>query len=208
MRLSWHRLLTRAPLTGYWYRAVHPRHFSAALAYSHSATSPTRFNPSRGQRPAFPVLYFAENQQLCLFEVAALLGSPLAGQPVLANPYAGALTVFPVRVQLSRVIDLCDPTQLQIIDASIQELTGDWRGYAARAAGGPPQTAPTQRLGAALFARARVEGFVTYSAKDSAHRNLVVFPTRLRTGSLIELVDPATGQGQRIIAGGTITDLP
>lgn len=208
MRVARVGLLTQAAHTGTWYRAVRQHHFTTALSFGHSVTTPTRFNPGSTGRAGFGVLYLAENQQVTLFEVMALVGSPLAGQPVVANPNAGPWTVAPVTVRLSRVIDLCDPAQLQLIDTTVQELTGDWRGYRLRAVGGHPHTAPTQQLGAALYARVRPEAVLTYSAKDSTARNLVVFPTRLRKNSLVELIDPHTGKGQRITSGGVITNIP
>jgi hypothetical protein len=134
------RLLAHSPLTGNWFRAVRQHHFATALRYTHTVTAATRFSPGTTFRPGFPVLYFAENQQVCLFEVAAMVGSPLPGQPALPNPQAGPWTVFPVRVALSRVIDLTDLAQQQVIETNAQELTGDWRAYAFRGPIGYPRS--------------------------------------------------------------------
>jgi hypothetical protein len=77
-------------------------------------------------------------------------------------------------------------------------LTGDWRGYRIRTAqmsvSQPTGLAPTQRLGRAIHAARRFEGFRTISAQVPTHMNLVVFPTRLRRGSSIVFTNPATGQ--------------
>lgn len=143
MRFGRHKLLTKVPLTGTWFRAVRQHHFATALDYGHTISAPGRFNPGTGQHPGFPVLYLAEDQHLCLLEVSALFGVRGDERQVVANPRAGVWTVFPVRVQLSRVVDLSDPSQLQLLDTSVQELTGDWFGYLSRSLPGHTETAPT-----------------------------------------------------------------
>jgi hypothetical protein len=92
------RPLAHGPLTGVWFRAVRQHHFSTALSYAHTATAATRFSPGTTSRSGFPVMYFAENHQVGLFEVAAMVGSPVPGQPALANPKSGPWTVFPVQL--------------------------------------------------------------------------------------------------------------
>jgi hypothetical protein len=168
------------------------------LQYAHTATIPGRFNPGSISHPAFPVVYLGEDQIVTLFEVAALLGSPLPGQPFVPNP-ANPWTIVNVAVQLSRVVDLCQGSQRRVVRTSVQELTGDWRGYALRNPAPvltPPYWTkiPTQKLGAALFRVPGVEGFVTYSAKIPTRKHLVVFPTKLRPGSSITFTDPASGR--------------
>jgi RES domain-containing protein len=197
VRLSRCGLLGTQPLTGTWYRAIRPHFFATALAYAHTATIPGRFNPGSVSRPAFPVIYLGEDHTVTLFEVAALLGSPLPGQASAPNP-ANPWTIVNVAVQLRRIVDLSQPSQRRVIGTSAQELTGDWRGYTLRnpnpAVVAPFWTKiPTQRLGAALFATPGIEGFLTYSAKVPTRRNLIVFPTKLRTGSFIHFTDPGTG---------------
>lgn len=190
--------LPTQPLTGSWYRAVQPKHFATALAYGHTATIPGRFNSGSVGSPGIQVLYFGEDQVTCLYEVAAILGSPLPNQPSLPNP-ANPWTVVPVAVQLTQVVDLTNQTALRALGTSEQELTGDWRCYALRpnAAAmkhvGFPVLAPTQELGDALHAWANVEGFITYSAKVPVKRNLVVFPQRIQAGNFVRFTDPATG---------------
>lgn len=92
MRLTRCRYLPRRPLTGAWFRAIRPQFFQTALAFAHTATIPGRFNGGTMQRPGFPVLYLAEDQTVALFEVSALLGSPLPGQAFAPNsnqPWTG-----------------------------------------------------------------------------------------------------------------------
>lgn len=165
---------------------------------THTATIPGRYNPGTAQHPAFSVLYLAENHLVALFEVSALLGSPLPGQVFAPNPNQ-PWAVVNVDVQLSKVANLCRESQRRLIETSVQELTGDWRGYSLRNPGAilkaPYYTnVPTQRLGAALYAVRRLEGFLTFSAKVPTARCLVVFPDKLRKGSFVRFTDPASGQ--------------
>jgi hypothetical protein len=139
-----------------------------------------------------------EDQIVALFEVSALLGSPLPGQAFAPNPNQ-PWTVVPVDVRLSHVVDVTRLSQRRLIETTVQELTGDWRGYLLRNPNvplGPPYwtTIPTQRLGAALHAVRGLEGFLAYSAKVPTRRNLIIFPTKLRKGSFIRFTDPASGQ--------------
>jgi hypothetical protein len=190
--------LARRPLTGPWFRAIRPQFFQTALAFAHTTTIPGRFNGGSIQHPGFPVLYLAEDQIVALFEVDALLGSPLPGKSFLPNANQPWTTV-PVDVRLSRVVDLNRVSQRRLIETTVQELTGDWRGYLLRNPNqpfGPPYwtNVPTQRLGAALHAVKGLEGFLTYSAKVPTRRNLVIFPTKLRKGGYVRFTDPATKQ--------------
>ena len=103
-----------------------------------------------------------------------------------------------VTVQLQAVADLTEVATLSLLETSAQELTGDWLGYQQR---GPltsvPQPvglAPTQALGAALFAVPGLEGFRTFSARLPYHSTLIVFPEKLQLGSAVTFHHPATGQ--------------
>ena len=139
---------------------------------------------------------------VALFEVQALFGSPTQPGGVVANQRQ-PWTVINVQVQLQDVADLTQVSQQTLLATTAQELTGDWYGYQQRSAltsvSQPVGTAPTQALGAALFAVSGLEGFLTLSARLPYHRNLVVFPQKLRPGSRIVFADPATRQ-QHVIA--------
>jgi hypothetical protein len=198
VRLSRCRGLARRPLTGTWYRAIRPQYFQTALAFAHTATIPGRFNPGSSLHPGFSVLYLAEDPIVALYEVNAMLGSPLPGQPNVPNP-ASPWAVLNVAVRLNRVADLCRISQRRLVETTVQELTGDWRGYSLRnpnAVLNPPYwtNVPTQRLGTALRAVPKLQGFTTFSARLPTKRILVVFPDRLRGGARLRFTDPATGK--------------
>jgi RES domain-containing protein len=195
MNLTACRSLTAGPLTGTWFRGLNPRYSASPLATAHTATVPGRYNGGTVAHPAFEVLYLAEDHVVALFEVQALLGSPLPPAVFLPNPHS-SWTVINVQVQLSQVADLTDAAQRRLIDTTVQELTGDWRGYLLRPASrklvAPYWTRiPTQRLGAALFRVPRLEGFITYSARVPTQKNLVVFPQKLQRGSSVNYSDAA-----------------
>ena len=103
----------------------------------------------------------------------------------------GAWTVLDVNLQLDAVVDLSDVASQALLAASVQELTGDWRGYRQRSAAtnvsNPTGTSPTQALGEAIHHDPRgLEGLLTVSAKVPYNQNLVVFPGNLRSRSFVE----------------------
>jgi RES domain-containing protein len=202
MKLAACRTLATQPLSGTWYRAVQLKFWKSLFATAHTATIPGRFNAGNPARPGFHILYFAENHQVALFEVQAMLGSPYPHAAYVPNPSA-SWVVINVNIQLSRVADLTKVSQRRLIDTSAQELTGDWRGYLLR---NPHPTlrapywtnVPTQKLGRALHGVRGLEGFVTYSAKVATHRALVVFPSKLKRGSYLQFNNPTTGAVETI----------
>jgi hypothetical protein len=145
-------------------------------------------------------MYLAADHFVGLFEVDAVLGSPLPGGTVVPNPHS-AWTIINVEVRLSRVTDLTDPEAIELLETSYQELTGDWKGYSYRPQL-PPLRAPdwtnvpTQRLGHALFRVRSLEGFLAPSARDPTKSNLMVFPTKLRRGSYLRFRDAQSGSEQ------------
>lgn len=189
--------LSRSPETGIWYRAIQPQFWQTSLATAQTKVLPSRFNEGNFARPQFEVLYLAETQIVALFEVQAVLGVPTQPGGVIANP-RHPWTVINVQVHLQDVADLTQVSQQTLLATTAQELTGDWQGYQQRNAltsvSEPVGAAPTQSLGAALFAVSGLEGFVTLSAPLPYHKNLIVFPQKLRQGSRIEFHDSATGQ--------------
>lgn len=196
MNLKACRSLAKSPLQGTWYRAIQLQFYHSLLAIAHTGTIPGRYNAGNPAHPGFQILYLAEDPLVAHFEVQALLGSIYPGSTYIPNPNT-SWAVINVQVQLARVVDLTRPSQRSLIQTSVQELTGDWRGYLLRnpqAALGPPywSNVPTQRLGHALHAVRDLEGFVSYSARVATRRNLIVFPAKMRAGSFLRFSNPVT----------------
>jgi hypothetical protein len=125
------------------------------------------------------------------------LGSPYPGAAYVPNP-STPWVIINVSIQASRIADLTQTRQRRIIGTTAQELTGDWRGYALRnpqAVLSPPYwtNVPTQRLGHALHGVPHLEGSLTYSAKVTTRKNLVIFPKKLGPGSMVQFHDPVSG---------------
>ena len=100
--------LSTTPENRVWFRAIQPQHWPTALQTVHTARIPSRFSPATSANPAFPILYLAEDQQVALFEVGALLGSPLPGKHYVPNPRQ-AWTVLNVHITLQAVADFDSP---------------------------------------------------------------------------------------------------
>ena len=176
-----HLLLPRTE-RGTWYRAVQWQFLSTPLNTAHTKSTASRFNEGNNQ---FEILYFAFDHTTALYEVQAMLGSPLYGVQ-LPNPYK-AWAIVNVDVFLQEVIDLTEVANQQQIETTAQELTGDWRGYGLRSrttpVNHPVGIAPTQELGVELFKVSGFEGFMTLSARVPTSRILAVFPETIRQGA-------------------------
>jgi hypothetical protein len=194
MRLAGCRRLIARPLAGVWWRAVRVEHLSRPLGYGHTTTYRGRFTPGQSARPGIPAHYFAEDMLVAALEVEVILGSPLSGQALQAAPTQTAWAYLPITVDLEAVVDLTNDRELAKIGATVQDLTGDWKGYSFRPQP-PPQPpyftpVPTQQLAIALH-DLKVEGFLTYSARYPTRKNLIDFPTRLRKTNSVTFTDQA-----------------
>src|SRR2546426_557428 len=124
-------LVTR-PESNTWYRAIQLRHLPTPLKTGHTRLIPSRFNAATQPRPKqFRVLYLAETYQVAQFEVRALLGSPF-GYPGIVPVPTRAWMILNVSVNLQRVADLTLSAETDKLQTTVQELTGDWRGYRQR----------------------------------------------------------------------------
>jgi hypothetical protein len=202
MNLRASRSLSTSALTGTWYRAVELPFWRTLLATDHTTSIAARFNAGNPGRPGFEILYLAEDHQVALFEVEALFASPFPGGTIIPNPKSHWI-IINVQVRIGRVADLTQRSQRRLIETTVQELTGDWRGYAFRDTherlAAPYWTnVPTQRLGRALHQVRALEGFLTYSARFPTRRNLVIFRQKLRPGSLVRFKNLVTGQSHTI----------
>jgi len=190
MNLSAVALLPTRPQTGNWYRVTDPRYLRSAISTTHTSVVPSRFYDPYVASPQFGTLYLSDHPIVAQFEAQVLLGSPLTLGGSVPAPRSGWVIVR-VAVSLSEIVDLSDLAAQAVLDASVQELTGDWEVYRYRSPAtnvkAPVGTAPTQHLGEAIHRDTRTpEGFLAVSARVSNHRNLVVFPDHLRTGSYVE----------------------
>jgi hypothetical protein len=179
-----------------WYRAIEPQYWPTALQSVHSVAAASRYSPGDPAKPSYPVLYLAEDHQVALFEVGALVGSPLHGRHFLPNPQL-AWTILNVQVILQNVADLTLLGEQQKLLTSAQELTGDWECYRHRtnktSVKEPIGLAPTQILGQTLYQLPGLEAFRTISAKVPTQMSLVVFPDKLLPNSRIVFHDHGTG---------------
>jgi hypothetical protein len=170
------------------------RHRAGALgdtafgeAYDHSHDPIQCGFPGKSSLPS-PLL--AQDHQLALFEVRALVGKP---EDPIPDPRI-TWTVLPLTVALEAVVDLTDPIGQKRIGTSDQELTGRWDQYKQSG------RAPTQRLGAALFERPGLEGFlVPTSVPGISGKNLIVFPEKLKARSRVEYRNPNSGRVERLL---------
>lgn len=195
------------PESGTWYRAL-PTHFlPTALSARHTATVPSRFSDMSPASPGFEILYLAENHFAALLEVQALLGSATTPGGLVPSPHS-TWTTLNVNVSLQHIADLTNLVSQDLLDVTAQELTGDWRGYRLRGPGttvkGPIGSAPTQDLGAALFAVPKLEAFKTLSSKAPYHQMLAIFPQKLRRRSRVSWFNPLTGKEETIRARGSL----
>jgi len=193
------RHLQRRRVQAVWIRALHPKYRANPLATAQTTTTTTRYNPGTFADPGFEILYLAEDNTVALFEVQALLGSAYPGGAFAPSPAGGAWMTLQVHVNLQAVVDLTRPSALRLIQTSVQELTGDWRGYALRnphrqRGGTHGSDVPTQMLGRSLERVSDLEGFIAYSARIATHRNLMIFPRKLLPGSQLRCQDPTTGK--------------
>jgi hypothetical protein len=166
-----------------------PEFHETALSTTHTVHQRSRFSPGVAAETPFEVMYLAESPTATLYEVRAQFGPP--ERPV-ANSQKGQSLIIGVDVRLYSVADLTDPKQQRLLGTSAQELTGDWEhSY-------PDNDAPTQRLGAAMFAVDGIEGFFAISAQMPRCKTLIVFPQKLREGSEVQWKNPITGKTERM----------
>lgn len=193
MNLSACPTLLRTIEGGTWHRAVQPQHLSDALDLGYTRDVPSRFNAGGN-----------DGQMQILISGRESVGHTVQGRGAVREPidaYAKSRAAVDNcshhrpsprgRGSLSRR----DPRTPRYDSPGID---GDWKGYAIRtpmhSVSEPAGLAPTQELGAALYAVPGLEGFITVSAKLPDSRNLVIFPQKLHSGSRLEYYDPQTRQ--------------
>ena len=197
MNLSSVPTLPTVPRTGTWYRATPPQFYPASIfQLSYTPRIASRFSAGPYSQPPYQTLYLAQTPEMALLETENVYGR--IGNTV-ANLHA--VTLYAVEVQTFRLVNLIDPGVQARLQTSTQELTGNWTIYGANMPTSPfpvfLPTAPTQLLGAALFAEG-FEGLIAPSAKDPRFPSLMLFPQNLQANSIVTHTDPATGQIHRV----------
>lgn len=165
-----------------WYRAVPIAHRGAPLG---TGAAISRFCPVGG---AYHLIYLAEDPTTAYLEVQAVVRSAHLPRPlpVALHRYV----VHPITVGGIQAVDFGDDGARRRIQASVQELTGNWKDYPHR----PPTgtwpsvrsnhaAAPTQTLGAQIHAVQHIASFLSASAYNATRSNLIIFPTRVTLNS-------------------------
>ena len=190
MNLDQVATLPSRPIANTWYRFIQTAFFKSPLNYLYTKENWTRYSAGLVQAEPFSVVYLGDHPDVAALEVGAVFGDPLRPGGTIADP-ARSWVSLNVSVQLQSVVDLTDVSGVQKpLGTTAQELTGDWQGYTRRnmhtSVREPVGTAPTQELGAALFACKKFEGFIAISAKLATNRVLGVFPERMRNDSFLK----------------------
>jgi len=186
------RSLDKRNIAETWFRTVISGHAHEGVFTSHTKNLPSRFSAGNRSRPQYEILYLSESPDVSLAETRFHHGI-LTRPRTSTAPQPELFVVIPVEVELTDVADLTHPEQADLINTNAQELTGDWRAYSKRVKPDGctslthTETSPTQQIGQALFDCGEYKGFITFSAVEPAHANLVIFPERLTgTGSRIK----------------------
>ena len=180
--------LSRVPLRGPWYRAVNFDHLAAPPAGSTAqplwpggaARKGARFTPQAvAGAPGIDCLYLAEDERTPLQEIAGVFrpsGSPV---PLLFEPQV-LMTVDGV---LTDILDLTDAATQAAVGTTYQELTGLWLLQQSSYLAGQGPMPPTQLLAAEAFGSRAVVGLRYPSSKNANGVGLVVFTSRLVSGT-------------------------
>ena len=126
-------------------------------------------------------MYFASDPLLARFEARDVLGH-WHGAAVAPPPDSSRHVVVEYAIELGPDASVVDarPAQLDTVETTVQEMTGDWETYPRR---GSP--APTQNLARTIYDRAdEPMGLLAPSARNPRLDNLVLFAHRLPPRSI------------------------
>jgi len=166
----------RSPFRGLTYRAIHLRFFPTLAACQPLFTAAGGLVGSRYVAPGGPEsLYVALAADAAFREFnqdfLALAATPLGAQQVvdgLLRP--PPLVTLGIHIDVAHVLDLTRGGVRRQLGTALPELTGRWRNVL---------NAPTQVLGAVVFASTRFQGILYPSAQHPSRDCLVVFRPRL-----------------------------
>jgi RES domain-containing protein len=146
-----------------------------------------RFTPRGGMA----ALYAAEDRETALAELDQVATIVRREAPTLARRIP-PVVVLSADAHLRTVLDLTDPTVQEALGTDLAELRLPWRRAQRRGA------APTQQLGAAVFASGRFEAIRYPSARLEGGRCLAIFTERLVPPAFVEIYDPHGNLRERI----------
>jgi RES domain-containing protein len=165
-------------LEGYFYRTVNYRYSRQPLSTKGAEITGGRYNFRHPQGESFPCLYCADRDITASTEKFYNLKTNNAPLP----PH----TIVSIWVKLERVLNLSSPKYCQAAGVNWQELNQHWEYNQdiLRIAAYP------QRVGQLAYDREDIEGILFTSTKVTNTLNLVIFPERVRSSSVVELYDP------------------
>jgi RES domain-containing protein len=146
-----------------------------------AAKNGARFTP-RGTE-GMATLYAAEDRETAFAELDQVLEVVRRTQPTAGRLVPPAV-LMSAEARLDAVLDLTLPAVQQELGTTLQEIRRPWR----RA--GRTDAAPTQLLGAAVFASQRFQAIRYPSARLKGGVCLAIFPVRLAAPSFVAIFDP------------------
>lgn len=167
--------LATTPLRGTFFRSIDARYL---LASPLSALGSLLFGGRYNHVGWFEALYLADTPHTALFEVEHIYKD---SDGKVAGRRMAPRALLSIDADLQHVIDLRQPEVQAALEIAESDLLAPWK--LAQARGEYPLT---HLLGAAARA-AGIEGIIAPSARSSEGFALVVFPDRLRSGSVVTL---------------------
>jgi RES domain-containing protein len=169
---------TITQLEEYFYRTVNYRYSRQPLSTKGAEITGGRYNFRPPQGESFPCLYCADRDTTASTEKFYNLRTNNAPLP----PH----TIVSISVKLERVLNLSSPDYCQAAGVNWQELNQPWEYNQdiLKIAAYP------QKVGQLAYDREDIEGILFTSTKVPNTLNLVIFPERVRSPSVVELYDP------------------
>jgi RES domain-containing protein len=172
---------------GPWWRSIAFHYLlsnpSEPLWSAGSKIEGARFTP----KGSFDSLYLSWHPITTLAEVNGLVMLPSGPVPQQTPP----LTLFVIQGIVTRVLDLTNPSILDALGTSEQEVAGPWVKMAKP---------PTQILAQAAYESGIFAAVQYHSAKAGGEKNLVVFPDRFKAPApdFLEVYDSFGDLRQRL----------
>jgi len=137
-------------------------------------------------------LYLALDPQTAYAEANRVHTQVWSGATSTA-PALPPTVLISVRVRLETILDLMDATVQYTLQMTERDLLRPWRLAQARG-----RQVETQVLGQAVFGSGKFQALRYPSAQSSGAQCLVVFPERLVTPALVEVIDQHLNIPQRL----------